>query len=307
MHDLLYRYYIILGKKTSMGKRFVKQVVIFMKTESGKAALPQCRKRLQEEGFLVAIRQAPFLLEGGEKQPETMSEGIVFLTDCGETAARLTDLSCAALGYLNEENLNDSFGETRFLISGTEALSVDYLETVYRRQMGFPLEILSTARCMLRETVVEDVDAFYGIYAEPSITRYMEGLFEDRNQERRYIEAYRKCMYEFYGYGFWTVILRKTGEIIGRAGLTMRAGSDVPELGFVIGVPWQGRGLAREVCEAILKYGEEELGFEEVQAYVEPENIVSGFLLQALGFTVTDTYTERDKNYLKFHKILGMS
>lgn len=295
-----------------MGKRVVKQVVIFMKTESGKAALPQCRKRLQEEGFSVVIRQAPLLLERGEGQTEflraeldeTMSKGILFLTDCGETAARLTDLSCAVLGYLNEENKSDSFGETRFLISGAEALSADYLETVYRRQMGLPVEILSTGRCILRETVVEDVDAFYGIYAEPSITRYMEGLFEDRDQERRYIESYRKCMYEFYGFGIWTVILRETGEIIGRAGLTMRGGSDVPELGFVIGVPWQGRGLAREVCEAILKYGEKELELEKVQAYVEPENTASEALLQWLGFAATDTYTEKGKNYLIFHKEL---
>ena len=128
------------------------------------------------------------------------------------------------------------------------------------------------------------MDAFYGIYAHPSVTAYMEDLFSDRDRELAYTRDYIKNIYELYGFGVWTVLLRETGEVIGRAGLSYREGFEDPELGFLIAVPWQGRGLATEVCRAILTFGKEELEFTKVIAFVMPENAVSCHLLQKLGF-----------------------
>ena len=77
--------------------------------------------------------------------------------------------------------------------------------------------------------------------------------------------------------------------MIGRAGFSNREGYENPELGFVVGVPWQGRGYATEVCEALLQYGKEELGFEQVQMLVMPENEVSLHLAEKLGFRREDS------------------
>ena len=148
------------------------------------------------------------------------------------------------------------------------------------------------------------LDAFYRIYEDPSITRYMEGLYEDREEERRYITVYRRSMYEFYGFGIWTVILRSTGEIIGRAGITLRSEEELPELGFVIGVPWQGQGIAKEVCRAILAYGRDWLYLDRIQAFVEPGNQVSERLLTDLGFAFQGEYEEQGKQYLRFGRAL---
>ena len=63
------------------------------------------------------------------------------------------------------------------------------------------------------------------------------------------------------------------------------------ELGFVIGVPWQRQGYATEVCKALLEYGKEELGFEQVQMLVVPENEVSLRLAGNLGFHRQDQVT----------------
>ena len=146
------------------------------------------------------------------------------------------------------------------------------------------------------------MDAFYRIYEEPSITAFMENLFADREEEIRYTADYRKNMYEFYGYGIWSVILKETGEVIGRAGLDMRRGFEEPELGFVIGVLWQRRGIAEEVCRAILRYGEEEWGFTRVQALTEQENRASLALLKKLGFVFAGVYEEMGKEYLRYIK-----
>ena len=70
-----------------------------------------------------------------------------------------------------------------------------------------------------------------------------------------------------------------------------REGYEDPELGFVIGVPWQRQGYATEVCKALLEYGKEDLGFEQVQMLVMPENRVSLRLAEKLGFHRQDQVT----------------
>ena len=137
---------------------------------------------------------------------------------------------------------------------------------------------------MIRESVIEDVDSFYEIYKDPSITEYMEDLYADRDEEAAYLRDYIKRVYGFYGYGMWTVLERKSGQVIGRAGISLREGSDIPELGFVIGVPWQRQGYAYEVCQAILAYGREELYFTHFQTLVMKGNEKSKKLCEKLGF-----------------------
>ena len=208
----------------------------------------------------------------------------LWITDDPDLARRMDAEGKAVLGYLPGDSLNTVFTDIRYLAMNLTELDGDYLDKVYRRYHGIPWDILETEHCLLRETTEEDVDAFYGIYAHPSVTAYMEDLFSDRDRELAYTRDYIKNIYELYGFGVWTVLLRETGEVIGRAGLSYREGFEDPELGFLIAVPWQGRGLATEVCRAILTFGKEELEFTKVIAFVMPENAVSCHLLQKLGF-----------------------
>ena len=262
---------------------------------------------LKGEGLCVELPEVLNEEEVFAKLPENLkmeSGNVLYLTDNGALAARLAEKKRAVLGILHEGNKEDSFGKVRFLVEGAEDITADYLERVYRRYADLPWKILETEHCILRETTEEDVDAFYGIYAEPSVTRYMENLYEDREKERAYIAQYRKNMYGFYGFGIWTVLLKETGEIIGRAGLDMRAGFEEPEMGFLIGVPWQGRGLAEEICRGILFYAKAALEFTHVQAMAEPENEVSLILLNKLGFTAVEEHVEGDIVYQRLLKEL---
>ena len=187
------------------------------------------------------------------------------------------------LPYRHEDNKNADFTGALYVIEQIEEVDFETVDMAYRRLACLPWDILTTKRCIIRETTVEDVDSFYEIYAEPSITEYMEDLYADRDEEIAYIEEYRKKVYEFYGYGMWTVLTRE-GTVIGRAGVSWREGFELPELGFVIGVPWQRQGYAYEVCSAILDYAQEELGFTQVQALVMEGNEKSTALCEKLGF-----------------------
>ena len=226
--------------------------------------------------------------------------GVLYLTDDAGTARGLREAGEAVLIYLHPGNRDQDFSGFLFAVEDPEELEPEYIERAYRRLKGLPWNILRTARCLIRETIPEDVESFYQIYSHPAITEYMEGLYPEVEEERQYVRDYIEKVYTFVGFGVWTVIERETGAVIGRAGFSYREGFDEPELGFIIGVPWQRRGYAEEVCRAVLAYGWSALEFRQVQALVEPENIPSVRLCEKLGFRKDENVNVGEKEYYRF-------
>ncbi len=189
------------------------------------------------------------------------------------------------------ENLvrQTGFPGAKYVFSEIDEIDTDNFVKAWQRLRGLPWDILETERLYIRESTVEDVDSFYRIYADPSMTKYMEGLFENPEDEKRYMKDYIDRIYGFVGYGVWSVILRETGEVIGRAGFSMRGGFDEPEIGFLIGKDWQGRGLAQEAVLAVMWYGREMLGLTSAQALVKQENAASIHILKKVGFEDVET------------------
>lgn len=170
-----------------------------------------------------------------------------------------------------------------YVLEGLEDVDAEYFERIYRRLKKIPWDILETERLYVRETVIEDLPDFYRIYREPSITRFTENLFENPADEEAYLKAYIETAYRFYETGIYTVILKETGEIIGRAGLDRREEYEELELGFLIAKEHQGKGYATEVCRALLDYAKEYFPDDRVHAFVEPENLISRHLLEKWG------------------------
>lgn len=210
-------------------------------------------------------------------------DGILYVTDDLKMLRELLADGKMAAAVLTEENRGEDLSGIPYLLERIEELETRDYERIYRRLGGLPWEILETKRCLLREMTEQDIDALYALYAEKSITRYMEGLFEDPEAERQYITDYRKYVYAFYEYGMWIIEDKKTGELIGRAGIDPHDGKN--ELGYVIGMPWQRQGYAYEVCSAILQYAWQEIeGCKEIYSRVQTENTASVRLLKKLGF-----------------------
>lgn len=236
--------------------------------------------------------------EGEMPEIETPDNDTLYITDSESIYCKLRQQGRYVLPCRHEGNGNAGFAGALYVIERAEEIGYDTIDMAYRRLAGLPWNILETKRCIVRETTEEDVDSFYRIYAEPEITKYMENLYADRNEEIAYIRDYREKVYGFYGYGMWTV-LTKEGTVIGRAGISWREGFDMPELGFLIGIPWQRQGYAYEVCSAILIYAREELGFEQVQALVMEGNKVSESLCRKLGFRFLEQVTAEGNIYAR--------
>lgn len=210
-------------------------------------------------------------------------EDCVLITDNIDTC-RLYEDKMAVIGVYDSTNPFKEFHNIKYLVMNLEEIEFDYIYKVWQRYHGLSWLICKTERCMIRETNIGDISSFYSIYSDQEIKEYLNDLYEDPEKEKRYIVNYIKNVYSFYGYGIWTIYHKEKGEIIGRAGLSMREGYNEPELGYVIAKEYRRKGYAEEVCQAILKYGKEELGFRKIQVLTREKNIASLALCKKLGF-----------------------
>lgn len=280
----------------------LKRVVFFLDKKDADKKIEKLLIQLGENRITADWGKTEQLQTGGTEEGagiiETDNEtGTLYITDNADCQKFLKQKKVPVLVYLHEENKGKSFAEAEYAIEQIEEIEAESLELVYRRLTGQPWDILTTKRCKIRESTIKDVDVFYEIYKEPSITYFMENLFEDKAEEIAYMEDYIQKVYGFYGYGMWTVMEQQSGQVIGRAGISWREGYDIPELGFVIAVPYQGKGYAYEVCQAILEYGRREFAFTQYQVLIMEGNKKSERLCYQLGFR-EDTYvTENGERY----------
>jgi len=266
----------------------MKKVILSLKSVETMAHFLPLVERLHEKGIGVEAYLA--------EEDIPVEENALYITDCGTKATEFREHNLCVLGYAHDPG--EQFAKIEYIMEQPQDLDVEYLERVFRRYQGIPWDILETERCIIRETTVEDVDTFFEIYREPEIVKYTENLYPEIEQERAYIRDYIEKVYKYFEFGVWTVIWKETGEIIGRAGFSVREGYDLPELGFVIARPFQRKGIAGEICRAILEYGRDVLEFGQVQALVVKENTASLTLCEKLGFTVRESVREKGKDYL---------
>ncbi len=187
-----------------------------------------------------------------------------------------------------------------YVILGWEAFNAKEILDAYLRVTHATRTILETDRLIIRESTVDDVDEFYRIYAEEGITDYTEELFKDPEDEKHYMQNYIREIYGFYGFGVWTLVLKETGKVIGRAGISVRDGFDEPEIGYVLEKDYHRQGLAYEACSAIIDYFKENYSFERIMALSEAGNTAGNGLLKKLGFEYECDVKERGRFYQKY-------
>ena len=211
-------------------------------------------ERLRREGWNITEE-----LESVQKSHSRSNGGEVCLvvTDTLEGASYAKERNLACLGLERPKTGVHFFGVDMATedLSGVEG---SFLQLVWKRHWNLPWEIAQTPRLVLRESVLEDLEAFYRIYEDEEITVYIPGMPVDKEQGKEELEAYISQIYPLFGYGLWTVIEKETGQVIGRAGLEHTRDSDgegaMLELGYVIGKPWQGKGYGTEAAMSCAAY-----------------------------------------------------
>lgn len=233
-------------------------------------------------------------------QENLLMAELLFITDMKDVAKALLEQRVGVLVWLHEENRTESFEGLPYAVERLEEADFTYLDKVHRRFNGIPWHIADTSRCIIREMEEKDIDALYELYSDKGISKYTEDLYEDKDKEREYIRSYIDHAYTFWGFGTWLVERKEDHKVIGRVGFNLREGYEIPELGFVIGMPWQRQGLAYETCLKALEIGKRDYDFTWVQALVREENVPSARLCEKLGFSLSQRVIEQGREYLLY-------
>lgn len=236
---------------------------------------------------LAGIKQTTFVLMKKEEAFHQLtgkrSRELIFLSSNQSLLELAREADVPAIAYQKPET--DTFLHADMVVEGFEEVDMIFLQRVYERHFNIPWTILETKRCIVRELELSDMDDLFSLYAEPGMTDYMEGLYE-YEEELEYQKAYIENMYRFYGYGMWLVFEKKTGTLIGRAGVEHREElNGEMELGYAIRTSFQHQGYAYEVCQAIVQYAGEELQAHLLHCLIEKGNVISEKLAVKLGFS----------------------
>ena len=148
------------------------------------------------------------------------------------------------------------------------------------------IPVVQTARLTLRAFAADDLDPLCMICSDRDVIRYMIRT-EPWPKEivQRWIDRHHEH-WQQYGFGWWAVALRTSGELIGWCGLNVLDGPDESgetEVLYLFGKPFWGKGLATEAARRSVEYGFEDVGLDEIVGLALPGNRASQRVLEKSG------------------------
>ncbi|MCI8919568.1 MAG: GNAT family N-acetyltransferase [Eubacterium sp.] len=242
--------------------------------------------------------------EEGMKESSTAAESV---QEAKQASAEKAEEGMKESSTIAESIRDTGQASADMIVQGFEEIGVQFLDRVLKRRNGLPWTILYTQRTCVREITLSDLDELFELYDGEGITDYTEPLYE-RQEEEEYTKSYIQYMYHYFGYGMWIIRERKTGKLIGRAGIEHHEGHDgevLMELGYIIGRQYQNQGYAAEVCRAVIEYAEDELEIDRLYCFIHPENAGSIHVAQKLGFSRIGRYADGREKMICFCKQLN--
>jgi [ribosomal protein S5]-alanine N-acetyltransferase len=145
--------------------------------------------------------------------------------------------------------------------------------------------VLETSRLIVRRFAPEDLPALAKIHADPDVMRFIGGVRTVEQVRARLADFFEA--YDRVGFSKWAVVLRSSGELIGRCGPSIESidGIDEVEVGYTFAKDVWGKGFATEAAEAAVRYCFDVLGRTRVIALIDPANEPSQRVARRLGMT----------------------
>ena len=148
-----------------------------------------------------------------------------------------------------------------------------------------PGPTLTTARLILRPPCQADFDGFAAMAAEEETMRFLGGV-RPRDDSWR-VMATLTGSWSLLGYSMFSVLLRDTGEWIGRLGPWRPGGEGGgwpgAEVGWGLKASAMGKGYAAEGAAAAIDWAFDHLGWEHVIHCIDMDNAPSIGLALKLG------------------------
>lgn len=148
-----------------------------------------------------------------------------------------------------------------------------------------PSIICETDRLILRPTTLEDADFDFATTSDPEVSRFIGGvrtLDWHHNRIKGIIEHQR-----VHNFSRWSVVLKATGDRIGRCGPMYREieGVQEVELGYAYPREYWGQGYATEAARAALDRCRRLALQRRIVAIIDPQNHASIRVAEKIGMS----------------------
>ena len=131
-----------------------------------------------------------------------------------------------------------------------------------------------------------DLEPWAAMNADPEVRQYVGPLLTFE-QAAAWALNFQDDL-DRYGFGFWALEVRASGEFIGFTGLGT-VGGEMPvtgiEIGWRLARPAWGRGYATEAALAAMDYGFGVMGRPEIVAVTMARNLRSQAVMRRIGMT----------------------
>jgi RimJ/RimL family protein N-acetyltransferase len=149
-----------------------------------------------------------------------------------------------------------------------------------------PLEI-QTDRLRLRRWLPDDRVPFALLNADPRVTEFLPGPLARAESDA--LAARIEAHFTQHGFGLWAVDVINGAPFIGFIGLSVPAFvahfTPCVEIGWRLSADHWGCGYATEGAGAVLAFGFDRLGLEEIVSFTVPDNVRSRRVMEKIGMT----------------------
>ena len=143
--------------------------------------------------------------------------------------------------------------------------------------------VLHTERLVLRPFAPSDEETLLRLWNDADVRRF---LWDDQPVARETVrEQIAQSQADFRERGYGLFLVTREGVVLGAAGLFRLPGEAWVELIYALLPGAWGQGLATEAARAVLRFGFESAGLEEILAGADPGNAASLRVIERLGMT----------------------
>ncbi|KAA9327482.1 GNAT family N-acetyltransferase [Hymenobacter busanensis] len=145
-----------------------------------------------------------------------------------------------------------------------------------------PHKLPETARLALRPITAADYDLYYLLNTDAEVMRHI-GPPRSPELVREFLANMAADYARWPGLGRWFTVEKATGAVVGIHLLKPLEASGHIELGYRLLPAYWGRGYATEMGRALVEYGFQELGLQQIVGITAPDNLASQHVLEKCG------------------------
>jgi RimJ/RimL family protein N-acetyltransferase len=147
---------------------------------------------------------------------------------------------------------------------------------------------LTTERLILRVHVASDLDACAALWGDPEVVKFVGKQVATREQAWARLQRY-VGHWHLFGYGFFAVVDRVTGQYVGEVGIANFERDITPpvsafETGWVLSPAAQGRGLASEALRAVLGWTDVTFPNQTTTCIINVDHVASLRVAEKAGY-----------------------